>query len=148
MNRNPTSLSLSVLTVKWGNATFLLKSTLHLGFPFWCVAPSSPQSRNPRVIHDLSFSLILPNGISHQSCGLIPQNISQMHSFLYLYCYHIVQAINLSLWNRVRTSWLTCCFSSSPFSFSNQSSNYKYKLDHAINLLKNLQWLAIAFRAN
>lgn len=36
-------------------------------------ATSLPQSRNFGVIHNLSFSLILPNGINHQSCGFSPQ---------------------------------------------------------------------------
>lgn len=38
-----------------------LTSTLPQGFPFWYMAPSSPQRRNLRVIHNLSFSLILTN---------------------------------------------------------------------------------------
>ena len=67
-------------------------------------SPSFYQSTKFRVMHDLSFSLIIPKGINHQSCGLFTQYISKPFISLSLQLPHSSSHQHLSL-NIVRTSY-------------------------------------------
>ena len=67
-------------------------------------SPSFYQSTKFRVMHNLSFSLIIPKGINHQFCGLFTQYISKPFISLSLQLPNRSSHQHLSL-NTVRTSY-------------------------------------------
>ena len=105
MNRNPTSSSLGVLIAKGRNATFFSNLLYLQAFPVWYVAPLFISSVQKLWSHP--WLIFLPDPLKRNQSSVlwvVFPNVSQIHLFLYLFCYHIVQATYLSLWNTARNS--------------------------------------------
>ena len=94
-------------------------------------SPSFYQSTKFRVMHDLSFSLIIPKGINHQSCGLFTQYISKPFISLSLQLPHSSSHQHLSL-NIVRTSYF--------LALETKDITININWIMSLTFKKNLQW--------